>query len=166
MHSRHHLIHSPQFLQVFLIATITWIEAYSYTRVISDWSFSKYAAWLKMYNALRGLRPDSAMCFCCVARVIVTLTNPFFQWVKLLIFFMFSGILKPFYSYFFILFFFFFTNMSKRFCFSVVYESGQLYMRKSCCPRNDSNPVHLRWCWYSSENRACTGFETGVFIDL
>ena len=48
-----------------------------------------------------------------------------FRWVKLLIFFMFSGILKPFYLQFFI-------NMSKWVCFSVVYELDQ-YMCKSCC---------------------------------
>ena len=33
--------------------------------------------------------------------------------------------------------------------FTLVYELGQ-YMRKSWCSRNDSNPVHLRWCWCSS----------------
>ena len=41
----------------------------------------------------------------------------FIIWIKLLIFFMFRDILKPFYLQFL-------TNMSKGFCFSVVYELG------------------------------------------
>ena len=99
---------------------------------------------LKMSTALRVLRPDCARCFWCViARVIVISTDPFFHWVKLLIFFMISGILKPFYLYFF------HEHEQISFCFSVVYELGQ-YMRKSCSSRHDSNPVHLRRCWCSS----------------
>ena len=57
--------------------------------------------------------------------------------------------------------------MNKWFCFSVVYELGQYmleelgqYMRKSCCSRNDSYPVYLRWCWCSSNAltfSSCTG---------
>ena len=39
---------------------------------------------LKMSTALRVLRPDCASCFCWV---IVLSTDPFFHWVKLLIFF-------------------------------------------------------------------------------
>ena len=71
-----------------------------------------------MSTALRVLRPDCARCFWCVIlRANVTSTDPFFHWVKLLVFFMFSGILKPFYLLFF-------TNMSKLFCISVVYELG------------------------------------------
>ena len=47
------------------------------------------------------------------------------------------------------------------------------YMRKSCCERNDSNPVHARWCWCipmhepkvsaldeHQHQRKCTGFES------
>ena len=52
----------------------------------------------QMYNALRLLRPGCSRCFCCVIlRIIVTSTDPLFHWVKLLIFFMLSGILKQFY---------------------------------------------------------------------
>ena len=50
-----------------------------------------------MSTALRLLRQDCAQtaCFWCViARPNVTSTDPFFHWVKLLIFFMFNGILK------------------------------------------------------------------------
>ena len=96
-----------------------------------------------MYKTLRVLHPDCARCFqCVIMRVIVTSTDPLFDWVKLFIVFMFSGIWKPFYLQFF-------TNFSKWLWFSVVYELGQ-YKCKSCCSRNDSNPVHLHWCWCSS----------------
>ena len=53
---------------------------------------------LKMSTALLILRPDCARCFLCViAHVNVTSTDPFSHRVQLLIFFMFSGILKPLY---------------------------------------------------------------------
>ena len=49
---------------------------------------------LKMSTALRVLRPDCSRCFWWViARVNVTSTDTFFHWIKLLIFFVFSGIL-------------------------------------------------------------------------
>ena len=58
-----------------------------------------------MFTALRVLRVDCVRClWCLIARVNVTSTDPFFHWVNiintgliLLIFFMCSGILKPFY---------------------------------------------------------------------
>ena len=61
-------------------------------------SFVNTRSVLKMSTALRVLRPDCARCFWrVIARVNVTSTDPFFHWVKLLIFLMFSGILRPFY---------------------------------------------------------------------
>ena len=69
---------------------------------------------------------------------------------KLLIFFIISGILKPFYLQLI-------TNMIL-FFFRVWIRS---IMRKSCsCSRNDSNLVQLRWCWCSS-NALTFGFCTG-----
>ena len=66
--------------------------------LFSDWLFNKYVECIENSTALRILRQDCARCFWCViTRANVTSTDPFFHWVKLLIFFMFSGILKSFY---------------------------------------------------------------------
>ena len=90
--------------------------------LFSDWLFSKYAECIEnVHCTLRTaprLRPDCAKCsWCVIARKCSHRLIHFFHWVKLLIFFLFSGILKPFYLQFF-------TNMSKWFCFSVMYELG------------------------------------------
>ena len=51
--------------------------------LFSDWFFMNTRSALKVCHALYVLRSDCARCFCCViARVIVTLTDPFFHWVK------------------------------------------------------------------------------------
>ena len=64
--------------------------------MFSNWLFSKYAECIDNVHCTPRtaprLRSDRARCFWCVN---VTSTDPFFHWVKLLIFFLFSGILKP-----------------------------------------------------------------------
>ena len=57
-----------------------------------DWFFSKYTECIENVHCTKRTAPRQRMVFL-IARVIITLTDPFFHWVKL-IFFMFSGILK------------------------------------------------------------------------
>ena len=85
--------------------------------LFSDWLFCKYAECIENVHCTLRTAPSlhkvllvhDRACECHIDLPI------FFHRVKLLIFFMFSGILKPFYLSFFM-------NMSKWFCFSVVYE--------------------------------------------
>ena len=72
-----------------------------------------------MSTALRVLRPDYTRCsWCVIARVNVTSTDPFFFSLGKVV-----NILHVKWHFKAILLIFF-TNMSKGFCFSVVYELG------------------------------------------
>ena len=79
-----------------------WLSFIHSNFLFSDWFFivNMRRVILKMYNALRVLRPGCVWYFwCMIACVLITSTDSFFHLVRLLTFFMFSGILKP--SYFF-----------------------------------------------------------------
>ena len=108
---------SYRILHVFIV-----IHTLQLNFLLSDWLFIKYAEYIENVHCTPRtaprLCPDCARCFWCVISCAnVTSADPFCHLLKLLIFFMFSGILKPFYLQFF-------TNMSKLFCFYVVYELG------------------------------------------
>ena len=95
----------PQSENITCVLTMPYIEFIHSNLISCSLIGSLVNTWsvLKMSTALRVLCPDWARCFWCViARVNVTSTDPFFHWVKLLIFFMFSGILRPFYLFHFI----------------------------------------------------------------
>ena len=78
---------------------LVYIHTLQLNFLISDWLFRKYSECIE--NVQCTLRTDYARCSCCMTVcVIVKSTDSFFHWVKLSIFFMFSGILKPFYLFF------------------------------------------------------------------
>ena len=88
----------------FQLSWLTLIHTLQLNFLFSDWLLSKYAECIENVHCTPRtaprLRPDCARCFWCViARANVTSTDTFFHWVKLLIFFMISGILKPFYNF-------------------------------------------------------------------
>ena len=124
--------------------------------LFSEWLFSKYAECIENVHCAQAARGA----FGAWSRAW-TSHRPihFFHWVELLIFFMFSGILRSFYLQFF-------TNMSKWFCFSVVYELGLVWtflnlMLVQCTRAGPAGLGH----WKHQIQCTCIGFVFNISLE-
>ena len=146
-----------KFIQLISMFNFIHIDNYSYTNLISCSLIGS------LINTRSVFCVDCAQCFCCrIAHVIVTSTDTFFQWVKLLIFFIFTGIYKTFYLQFFqkheqmILFF------CSVWIWSIGLVAREMIQIHCTCADVDVHPMHspsVRPLDEHQNQRACTGFE-------